>query len=164
MTGARPPRVALFDIDGVLTDGAIYVGADGRELRKILYDDIDAYFALRREGYAVGFITGEKGPFDRYYKRRFAPDVYVSGCRDKLAAYERLARRYGWRKEETVFVGDSPRDAALLGHVKFGLAPRDAAPEARQAARAVLPVRRGQGVVRETRRWLRRVARREEAK
>ena len=55
---------AIFlDIDGVLTDGAVYVDASGNETKRILFDDIDAIFKLKRSGIKIGFITGEDNDF-----------------------------------------------------------------------------------------------------
>lgn len=47
----------FFDIDGVLTDGMVYVDSDGKESKRISFDDIDAVFELKRAGVQVGFIT-----------------------------------------------------------------------------------------------------------
>ena len=49
----------LLDVDGVLTDGAVYVDSSGKETKRILFDDIDAVFELKRAGIKIGFITGE---------------------------------------------------------------------------------------------------------
>lgn len=142
-------RTVLFDIDGVWTDGSVLVDPRGREWKRIRYDDIDAYFELRRAGFRLGFLTGERGGFSRFVKRRFAPDVFLEGCKDKLAGYLRLADTHGWSDDEVCYVGDSRRDAPLLSRVGYGFAPRDGDAAARRAARRVLRARRGCGVVRE---------------
>ena len=46
----------LLDIDGILTDGAVYVDSTGKETKRILFDDIDAIFELKRAGVKIGFI------------------------------------------------------------------------------------------------------------
>ena len=56
-------EAVFLDIDGVLTDGAIYVDASGNETKRILFDDIDAVFELKRAGLKIGFITGEETSF-----------------------------------------------------------------------------------------------------
>ena len=68
--------VVFFDIDGVLTDGSVYVDATGKETKRIQFDDIDAIFKLKREGIKVGFITGEDNDFCQYVKTRFNPDFF----------------------------------------------------------------------------------------
>jgi len=70
----------LLDIDGILTDGAVYVDSSGKETKRILFDDIDAIFELKRAGVKIGFITGEDNEFCRYVKKRFTPDFFATGC------------------------------------------------------------------------------------
>ena len=70
-------EVVFLDIDGVLTDGAVYVDASGNETKRILFDDIDAVFEMKRARLKIGFITGEKTPFCQFVKKRFSPDFFV---------------------------------------------------------------------------------------
>ena len=73
--------VVFLDIDGILTDGAVYVDAKGKETKRILFDDIDAIFKLKRAGIKVGFITGENNDFCRYVQERFDPDYFLAECK-----------------------------------------------------------------------------------
>ena len=59
-------EAVFLDIDGILTDGAVYVDASGNETKRIFFDDIDAIFAMKREGIKIGFITGENNDFCKY--------------------------------------------------------------------------------------------------
>ena len=61
----------LLDVDGILTDGAVYVDSSGKETKRILFEDIDAIFDLKRAGVKIGFITGEDNEFCEYLKNRF---------------------------------------------------------------------------------------------
>jgi YrbI family 3-deoxy-D-manno-octulosonate 8-phosphate phosphatase len=137
----------LLDIDGVLTDGSILVDDNGREFKRIIFDDIDAFFRMRRAGLRLGFITGEDTPFCAYVQRRFQPDFFIAGCKDKDAAFEGLCSEHGLRPERTCYVGDSRHDIALLKRVASSFVPLDAEPVVRAAAAQVLPVRRGHGVI-----------------
>jgi 3-deoxy-D-manno-octulosonate 8-phosphate phosphatase (KDO 8-P phosphatase) len=85
----------FFDIDGVLTDGMVYVDSDGKESKRISFDDIDAVFELKRAGLRVGFITGEDNGFTEYVKKRFVPDYFVSGCKDKLKYFKDIKKKGG---------------------------------------------------------------------
>ena len=58
-TGNPAIRVVLFDIDGVLTDGRVWITPSGGESKVITFEDIDAIFSLKRAGVIVAFITGE---------------------------------------------------------------------------------------------------------
>jgi len=142
-------EVVILDIDGILTDGAVYVDASGNETKRILFDDVDAYFELRRSGMKMGFITGEDTGFCDYVNRRFSPDFLIRGCKDKLAAFNKLAKEHGIKKEATCYAGDSKKDIELLQHVVLSYAPADAPPEVRNSAKKTLLTSRGEGVIRE---------------
>ena len=142
-------ETALFDIDGVLTDGAIYVDASGNESKRILFVDIDALFELKRSQIRIGFITGEDSRFCEYVQNRFKPDVFLAGCKDKLAAFQDLANKGKVTTTTTCYAGDSRKDIELLRYLPISFAPSDAEELVKQAAKIVLHARRGEGVIRE---------------
>lgn len=107
-------EAVFLDIDGILTDGAVYVDASGNETKRILFDDIDAVFELKRAGLKIGFITGENTPFCRFVEKRFEPDFFVSGCKDKLSALKNILVDKGLDKSQVCYAGDSKRDIPLL--------------------------------------------------
>ena len=139
----------LLDIDGVLTDGAVYVDSSGKETKRILFDDIDAFFELRRAGMKIGFITGEDNEFCQYIKKRFEPDFFIAGCKDKLNACKQLMEQEGLNFENMCYAGDSKKDMLLLEYLPLSFAPADVAPCIRDAAKVILKSSRGQGIVRE---------------
>jgi D-sedoheptulose 7-phosphate isomerase len=145
----RMIETVLLDIDGVLTDGMVYVNAEGKETKRVSFEDIDAVFALKRNGIKIGFITGEEGGFAEYVKQRFSPDFFVSGCKDKLGYFKTLEQKEGLDKSKTCFVGDSIKDAELLRYVAYSMAPCDVDENVREAARQITSASRGKGVVKE---------------
>ncbi len=142
-------ETVVLDIDGILTDGAIYVNASGDETKRILFDDVDAYFDLKRSGLKMGFITGENTGFCDYVNQRFSPVFLVRGCKDKLAGFKEIVEDFNLNKETTCYAGDSKKDIKLLQYVRLSYAPADASPEVRNAAKKILLASRGQGVIRE---------------
>ena len=146
---SAPVDVLILDIDGVLTDGRVWIGADGGETKAIAFVDIDAVFRLRRAGIRIGFITGEATPFTEYVRRRFEPELFVTGRKDKLAAFRELARDHALDAARVAFAGDSHHDVELLRALAPSFAPADAHPTVRAAATQVLSARRGEGVVEE---------------
>ena len=139
----------FLDIDGVLTDGAVYVDASGKETKRILFDDINAIFKLKRAGIKIGFITGEDNDFCEYVKNRFAPDYFLAGCKDKLAAFKKLAEENNLDKSTVCYAGDSERDMELLRYVACSFVPSDVDPEIKSSAKTVLKATRGEGVIKE---------------
>lgn len=142
-------HTVLLDIDGVLTDGKVTVDRSGEESKVISFDDIDGVFELKRMGIKVGFITAEDTPFTRFVNKRFEPDFFITGAKDKLAAFKKLAKDKKLDASGVCFVGDSAKDASLLGHLKCSFAPSDASPEAKASAGEVLSAKRGQGAIKE---------------
>jgi YrbI family 3-deoxy-D-manno-octulosonate 8-phosphate phosphatase len=139
----------LLDVDGILTDGAVYVDSSGKETKRILFEDIDAIFDLKRAGVKIGFITGEDNEFCEYLKNRFAPDFFKAGCKNKLNAFKDLIKQVGLDLSNVCYAGDSKKDVELLGYLPMSFAPADANQSVKDAAKIVLKASRGQGVVRE---------------
>lgn len=142
-------KTALFDIDGVLTDGMVYIDKDGNETKRISFADIDAVFELKRKGVKIGFITGEDNKFSKYVQERFSPDFFISGCRDKLSCFKELAEKYKIETVSACFAGDSPKDAELLQYLNITFAPANSHEEARKSAKFITRSSRGDGVIRE---------------
>ena len=132
-----------------MTDGAVYVDSSGKETKRILFDDIDAVFELKRAGIKIGFITGEDNEFCQYVKKRFAPDFFIAGCKDKLNACKRLMEQESLKLANMCYAGDSKKDMLLLEYLPLSFAPADVDPRIRAAAKVVLKSSRGQGIVRE---------------
>jgi D-sedoheptulose 7-phosphate isomerase len=142
-------KAAFFDIDGVLTDGTVYVDSEGREVKRISFEDIDAIFTLKRRGIKIGFITGENTSFIDYVKRRFQPDYIITDCKDKLAALKKLLLTEGLNREAVCYVGDSEKDMEVLNFLDRSFAPADADPSVKGAAKFITISKRGSGVIRE---------------
>jgi D-sedoheptulose 7-phosphate isomerase len=137
-----------LDIDGVVTDGRVTLSAAGEETKSLNFHDLDGVTALMRSGMAVVFVTGESGQLAEMLAQRFGAKV-ITGAKDKLSAIEKIAAEQGVGLHEICYVGDSDRDAPALHAVGLGLAPANATPVARAAARRVLNAAGGGGAVAE---------------
>jgi 3-deoxy-D-manno-octulosonate 8-phosphate phosphatase (KDO 8-P phosphatase) len=142
-------QIVFLDVDGVLTDGAVYVDEFGKETKRILFEDINAIFDLKRAGLKFGFITGENSTFCDYLDKRFSPNIFLRGCKDKLSSFKKIESEYGFDKTDVCYVGDSQSDIELLEYVGLSFAPSDAPIKVKSAAKKVLKSSRGNGVVRE---------------
>jgi 3-deoxy-D-manno-octulosonate 8-phosphate phosphatase (KDO 8-P phosphatase) len=139
----------FLDIDGVLTDGAIYVDSSGNETKRIIFEDIDAIFELKSKGKKIGFITGEDNSFCQYVRDRFKPDFFLLGCKDKLEAFKELENKLGLDILKVCYAGDSKKDIPLLEYIPFSLVPADVDQSVKDSAKIVLKCIRGQGVIKE---------------
>jgi len=146
--------VVFFDIDGVLTDGMVYIDHEGNESKKISFDDIDAIFELKREGVKIGFITGEANKFSEYIKKRFSPDFFANGCKNKLSYFKDLAEKENLDKSKVCFVGDSKKDVELLRYVDYSFVPSDVDDEIKKSAKFIANAVKGNGVIKEVAKFI----------
>jgi 3-deoxy-D-manno-octulosonate 8-phosphate phosphatase (KDO 8-P phosphatase) len=140
-------RLVLLDVDGVLTDGRLYYGADGEALKA--FDVRDGHgIVMLRDHVDFGVVSGRPGKASeaRLHELRFKH--FVFGERDKLAGYARLAH-LGVPDEEVAYMGDDVNDVALLRRVGLAACPADARPEVKEAVHFVARSPGGRGAVRE---------------
>jgi 3-deoxy-D-manno-octulosonate 8-phosphate phosphatase (KDO 8-P phosphatase) len=146
---ARAARIklVLLDVDGVLTDGRLYYGAEG-ELMKA-FDVKDGHGIVRlRDSVDFGVISGRPGLATRARLEELRFKHLVFGQLDKLAGYASLGR-LGLADAEVAYMGDDVNDLPLLARVGLAAAPSDARPEVLRAVHLVTGAPGGRGAVRE---------------
>ena len=150
---ARRIRWVGFDVDGVLTDGGIYLGdADGRRLEFKRYDIQDGLgvVLLRMAGLRVGIVTGRVSESVRLRAAELGVDDLVQDPRArKLAALRQIAAAHAIGFDEMAFVGDDLPDVPVLRAVGLGAVVENATPEAARAGGLRLARAGGAGAVRE---------------
>ena len=140
-------KLVIFDIDGVLTDGAMIVDASGKEQKRINLKDIDAIFALKKEGYMIAAVTGENTEIVTYFENRFPWDYIYKGIKKKKEAIEEIIQKSGHSIKNTCFIGDGKYDVDAIRLVGLGVCPADAVTDARVAADIILHNTGGNGCV-----------------
>lgn len=140
-------RLVLLDVDGVLTDGRLYYGPQGEELK--VFDVSDGHgIVLLRDQVDFGVISGRPANASEVRLRELRVKHLVFGERDKLAGYARLAN-LGVPDSEVAYMGDDVNDLPLLAKVGLSACPADARPEVREAVHFVCRAPGGRGAVRE---------------
>ena len=148
---ARWARIRLFamDVDGILTDGGVYVGSDGAELKRFYIPDGLGLAQLRDRGLALAWISGRaSGATLRRAAELKIPHV-VQGRRDKLAALTEVATALGLALGQCVYMGDDVIDAPAIAAAGIGVSVPHGAPAALAAADHVTRRAGGNGAVRE---------------
>jgi 3-deoxy-D-manno-octulosonate 8-phosphate phosphatase (KDO 8-P phosphatase) len=153
VAAARRVRLVGIDVDGVLTDGGIYLGAvDGKPLefkRYDIQDGLGIYF-LRKAGIRVAIITGRVSESVRLRAAELEiEDVAQDSYARKLPAFRRILARHGIAPEEAAFIGDDFPDMSVLRVVGLPVAVANAVPEITRLCRLRLTRRGGRGAVRE---------------
>jgi len=142
-------RLVGLDVDGVLTDGGIYLG-DGGEYKRYDVQDGFGVLCLREAGIKVAIVTGRVSESVRVRAQEMRVDELTQDPQArKLPALLRICDRLGIAPDETAFVGDDFPDLAIMRVVGLPVAVANAAPEVRAAARVHLTRTGGHGAVRE---------------
>ncbi|MBB6050333.1 KdsC family phosphatase [Armatimonas rosea] len=150
---ARLARIRLLalDVDGTLTDGGIYFGANGEELKRFHTQDGLGIVLARGVGLQVAWVTGRDSSIVWRRSQELATPrhLVMQGVKDKVKALEFLARETQVSLSEVAFMGDDLNDLPAMSEAEVALCPADAASHVLRAADWVASRRGGEGAVRE---------------
>ncbi len=148
---ARRLKLVGFDVDGVLTDGGIYLGQVGDhpvELKRFHVNDGLGIKLLRDAGLAVVLVSARRSEATELRARELKVDELVQDNK-KLPAFEGILARRGVAWDECAFVGDDIPDLPILRRVALPIAVANAVPEVKAAVRVVTAAAGGHAAVRE---------------
>ena len=146
---ARNIRLLTCDVDGVLTDGKIYVAADGQEYKAFSVLDGVGLKRMHDIGVTVAWLSGSKAPAIAHRARALGIARVVLGVEDKLAPWEACRAELGLDDAQCAHIGDDLPDIPLLARVGLAVSVPHAMPEVRSIAHFVTARAGGQGAVRE---------------
>ena len=138
-----------MDVDGVLTDGQIYLDGRGNELKVFNTKDGHGMRKAAAAGIALCWISGRTSPATARRARELGVRFCRQGVREKGGELERIRRRLKLRREETASIGDDETDIPMFQATGLSACPSDAMGTARRAADIVLRSPGGHGAVRE---------------
>lgn len=142
-------RLLLFDVDGVLTDGAVLMHADGSESKSFHIRDGAALVWAQRAGLSVGLLSARTSGATAQRAAQLGIRIVSQGVAHKADAYETIRRQAGLEDGAIAFMGDDLLDLPVLSRVGLSAAPADGAPEVRERVDWVSPSGGGRGAVRE---------------
>ena len=146
---AQAIRLAIFDVDGVLTDGRIYVGESGESFKAFSTLDGHGLKLLAQGGITPVVITGRDSPAVRRRVADLGIQHAVYGAHDKLEAVNQLMAALGLGWDTLAAMGDDWPDLPLLSRATFACAPANAHAEVKAVAHFVTTARGGFGAARE---------------
>jgi 3-deoxy-D-manno-octulosonate 8-phosphate phosphatase (KDO 8-P phosphatase) len=146
---ASAVRLLLFDVDGVLTDGAVLMHADGSESKSFHIRDGAALVWAQRAGLSVGFLSARTSGATAQRAAQLGIRIVSQGVAHKADAYESICRQAGLEDSAVAFMGDDLLDLPVLSRVGLSAAPADAAPEVRASVDWVSSSGGGRGAARE---------------
>ncbi len=146
---AQGIRWAIFDVDGVLTDGRIYISERGEEFKAFSTLDGHGLKLLVQAGITPVVITGRDSPAVRRRVADLGIQHAVYGAHDKLAAANQLMPSLGLAWDTLAAMGDDWPDLPLMTRAAFACAPANAHAEVKAVAQHVTEARGGHGAARE---------------
>ncbi|MCW8864989.1 MAG: 3-deoxy-manno-octulosonate-8-phosphatase KdsC [Colwellia sp.] len=149
LTQASQIKLLICDVDGVFSDGRIYLGNEGEELKAFHTKDGFGIKALGNSGVDVAIITGRRSAIVANRMAALNVKHIVQGQEDKLPALMTLAEQLHLSAHEIAYIGDDIPDLACINHVGLGIAVQDAHPAVSAQADYTTFVRGGFGAVRE---------------
>ena len=149
MARARGVRLLTCDVDGVLTDGRIYVGHDGHEMKAFSVLDGVGLKRLAEVGIVVAWMTGSIAPAVMHRARRLGVARVVQGAEDKLAPWELLRGELGLAPAACAHIGDDLPDVPVLARCGLAATVPHAPREVQAVAHVVTLRSGGAGAVRE---------------
>ena len=142
-------KLVLFDVDGVLNDGTLWIGESGEVYKPFNAKDGFAFAIFREFGLKAGVLSGKTSEALRYRCDQLKMDVALLGADDKWAVLSRYLLAENIGAEEVVFVGDDINDIDVISRVGYSYAPKDAHPVVLAEVSKVCRARGGRGVGRE---------------
>lgn len=143
-------ELLLLDVDGVLTDGGIIYGDDGRECKVFHVRDGSGLKIWHLAGKRSAVISGRSSRVVEVRAAELGVSRVLQGAADKQPAYQRVLTEMDVRSEQVCFIGDDVPDLPILRNCGLAIAVADACPEVRTVAHYVTCAAGGRGAVRET--------------
>jgi len=147
----RPPRIRalFFDVDGVLTDGRVYLDGRGNELKVFDTKDGHGMRKAARAGIVLCWISGRTSPATARRARELGVAHCYQGVHDKGVRIESVRRRLGLTRDEMAAMGDDEPDIPMFEACALSACPSDATPTARRFASMITKNPGGHGAARE---------------
>ncbi len=142
-------KAFIFDLDGVLTDGGLWVFPDGKYIRKMNIKDGFALQLAVKKGYKVAVISGSHS--DEVVTRLGklgVKDVFMQET-DKVSRLNSIMEKYKLDKSQVLFMGDDIPDYSAMQKVGLPCSPADAAPEVRHVSKYISMFKGGEGCARD---------------
>jgi 3-deoxy-D-manno-octulosonate 8-phosphate phosphatase (KDO 8-P phosphatase) len=147
---ARRVRLAIFDVDGVMTDGSLWFGPRGEALKVFNILDGHGLKLLQKAGIDTAIISGRKSSAVATRARELGIAHVIQGTGDdKIPAFERLLKKVGLGEDACSFMGDDIQDLAIMKRCGFAVAVVNAVEDVKSKAHYVTRAHGGRGAIRE---------------
>jgi 3-deoxy-D-manno-octulosonate 8-phosphate phosphatase (KDO 8-P phosphatase) len=142
-------KAFVFDVDGVLTDGAVLVTESGEQLRRMNIKDGYAISKALEKGFHLFVISGGQSEGVRKRLEYLGVKEIYLGVKNKVEIYNQLLKKYQLNSEQILYMGDDMPDLELIKISGVGCCPSNACVEVLQAVSYVSPFKGGEACARD---------------
>jgi len=146
---AKNIKLVVFDVDGVLTDGSLFLGDAGEEYKAFNSRDGHGMKMLQSTGIEIAIITGRTSDVVTHRMQSLGIQHVYQGKLDKLPAFEELCQLTGIMPEQVAYVGDDVVDLPILVRAGLAIGVQDAHPLVKQHCHWLCPSNGGRGAARD---------------
>ena len=142
-------KLVIFDVDGVLTDGSLFLSDDGQEYKAFNSKDGFGMRLLQDAGIDIGIITGRESTLVRLLMEELGITQIMQGRREKGPALDEMMEKNGLTLDEIAYVGDDVVDLPIMSRVGLSIAVQDARPVVKKHAHWITESVGGRGAGRD---------------
>jgi 3-deoxy-D-manno-octulosonate 8-phosphate phosphatase (KDO 8-P phosphatase) len=146
---AQTVKLVVMDVDGTLTDSAMFYSASGEELKRFSARDGMGITLLHKAGIRTAIITSENSMIVERRAEKLGIEDVVLGCRNKSDALVLLCHRLGTPLDQVAYIGDDINDVPVMGLCGLSGCPADAVDAVRIVSAYHCQATGGNGAVRE---------------
>ena len=142
-------KLIISDVDGVLTDGSIYIGANGEEMKRFSVEDGAGVALAKVAGLKIALLSGRYSSATGIRAKELKIEDIYNGMLNKIPAYEELKQKYNLEDSEVAYIGDGLIDLPVMEKTGVPISVRNAYPPVKKAALYITDKNGGSGALRE---------------
>lgn len=143
-------KFVITDFDGIVTDNCVYINSEGGMSRKLNFRDVMAFSILRKNGYKIGIISGEKNSAIDIIAKKFDVEEVHQNIRIKIDVLKSIIEKYNLKEDDFVYIGDDINDLDSLKFAKYAITVPDAVKKVKEIEGIqITTARSGEGAFRE---------------
>lgn len=146
---AKEIKLLICDVDGVFSDGLIYMGNNGEELKTFHTRDGHGVKSLMSAGVEIAIITGRQSTIVENRMKALGISLIYQGQNDKIKAYQDICSKINVDPKNTAYIGDDLIDWPVMEKVALKVCVADGHPLLVKRANYVTTIKGGYGAVRE---------------
>ena len=147
-------KLFISDIDGVWTDGSIYIGTDGMEFKRFTVLDGVGIAVARAAEIKIALISARFSQATEHRAKELRIEDIYNGGLNKIPAFEDLKNKYSLSNNEIAYIGDDLIDIPVMEKVGLPITVPNASPEVKAIAKHITSVAGGNGAFREAVFWI----------